>query len=266
VLRSLAPVYTEQGRYEDAIAAYRDYIEITGAQEAHLGLARVLLQAEQAAEALETLDALSPRSPRSEIFRAYALARLGRHAEARAAVDQAFAAQPEAVERLRRRAALVLDVAPLPDGEAELRGLLDAAPEDAALKSWLGYYLAVWGRPEQSDEAFELLKAAAEEAPEDPEILGNLGWGAHKLGRHAEAVEALEAALALDEGRHLERVRLGHALRAAGQPARALALLRQAVALRPGARWAKEARQAMHELEQELPGGAVQRLGPEEGS
>lgn len=264
VLRSLAPIYAEGGRYDDAIAAYEDYIELTGAQEAHLGLARTLLRAGRPAEALDKLEAVSAPSPGTEILLAYALGRVGRNDEARAAVDRAFAARPSAVQRLQRRAALVIDVAPIADGESELRALLAAAPEDPLLLSQLGYYLALWGRPEQSEEALELLQTAAEEAPDNAEILGSLGWGAHKLGRHTEAVEALEAALALDEARHLERARLGLALRAAGEPARAREELRRAYALRPGAQWAEEVRDALSELARELPAPVLPTAGEEQ--
>jgi tetratricopeptide (TPR) repeat protein len=249
VLRSLAPIYAENGRFDDAIAAYRDYIELTGADEARLGLARVFIAARRPAEALAELNALSGRSTSVETVRARALARLGRHAEARAVVDAAFAAPAATTARLYQRAALVVDVAPLADGETELRALAAAAPNDAALKSWLGYYLAVWGRPEQREESATLLRGAAAAEPRDAQIQANLGWGSYKLGRDQEAVTALEAALALDDERSLERLRLAVVLHRLGEHARALALARAALASRPAARWTAEGRALAAELE-----------------
>jgi tetratricopeptide (TPR) repeat protein len=263
VLRSLAPVYAESGRYEDAIAAYRDYIELTGANEARLSVAQVLLTAGRPGDAIEEIEQMSDSSPQVGILRAYALSRLGRHGDAREAVDLAFARRPRDPERLRQRAALVIDAAPLPDGEAELRALLAEAPGDATLQSQLGYYLAVWGQPEQAEEARELLQAAAEAAPEDVDVLANLGWGSYKLGLYTEAVAALEATLALDERRPLERVRLALALREVGELRRARALARSALALRPGAEWADEVRDVLLQFQDESVGSDRNRAGKE---
>jgi arylsulfatase A-like enzyme/Flp pilus assembly protein TadD len=254
VLRSLAPVYAQRGMIGEAVATYRRYIELTGAEEARLGLARVLLDAERPEEALTALDELASPSPQGQVLRAHALGRLGRHAEARQVVDRLFSGRPDAVSRLRQRAALVIDAAPISDGEAELRGLLGSAPDDAKLRSQLGYYLATWGRPEQAEEALGLLEGAAKVAPDDADLLANLGWGAYRLGRTPQAISALERALERDEGRHLERVRLALALRKSGEPERARGLLRSALHARPGAPWAGEAREALDTLEGELDG------------
>ncbi len=249
VLRTLAPIYAEQGRIDDAVAAYRDYIALTGASEAWLGLARVQLRAGRTHDTLAALEHVDPRALTTQTLRAHALARQGRHAEARAALDAAFAGRERSPAHLHQRAALVIDVAPLPDGEAELRGLLAAAPDDPMLRSWLGYYLAVWGRPEQREEAYDLLAAAARARPDDAELQANLGWGAAKVGRDAEATAALEAALALDGQRALERFRLAVVLGRTGQPERAATLARSALALRPGASWADNARSLLRQLE-----------------
>jgi arylsulfatase A-like enzyme/Flp pilus assembly protein TadD len=250
VLRSLADVYAVAGRFEDAIRTYRAYIELTGAQEAHLALARLYVQIERPGDALGELDALATRSPAGETLRAYALGHLGRQAEARAAIDAAFADVGTTRDRLRQRAALVLETAPLPDGEAELRRLLQQAPGDATLQSRLGYYLAVWGTRQTSAEATRFLSTAAGAAPDDAEVQGNLGWGLHQQGNDdGAAAAALERALELDPGRHLDRLRLALVLERQGEKPRARALLREALALWPGARWADRARAALARLD-----------------
>ena len=190
-------------------------------------------------------------SPATQLLRAHALARLGRHAEARAAVDAAFASRPDEVARLRTRAALVIDAAPVPDGEAELRGLLTVAPNDAVLGSRLGFYLALWGRPDQRDEAHERLGAGG------PLFARRRGhpvesrMGAARLGHDDEAVHALEAALHLDAQRSLERFRLAIVLHRTGESARAAELVRTALAEEPQASWAGPAHALQREIEHE---------------
>jgi len=251
VLRSLAPVYAARGRLDDAVAAYDEYIRLTGSEEASLGLGRTLLGAGNPQRALAVLDGAPQSSATAQLLRAHALARLGRHAEARSAVDAAFAGRPDEAARLRARAALVIDAAPVPDGETELRALLAVAPDDAVLGSRLGFYLALWGRPEQRDEAHALLAAAARSSPGDADIQSNLGWGAARLGHDDEAVRALEAALRLDAHRPLERFRLAVVLHRTGDSARAAELVRTALAEQPQASWAAPARALQREIDQE---------------
>jgi tetratricopeptide (TPR) repeat protein len=260
VLRTLAPVYDQAGRFDQAAAAYREYIEATGAHEASLGLARTLIRAGKPAEAIAVLESVSPRPIGLEVLRAQALARLGRVEDARAAIDSAFAAQQNSPAHLHAQAALVIDNAPLPDGEARLRAVLAAAPDDPTLKSWLGYYLSVWGTKEQGEEAFTLLRQAADAAADDADVQANLGWGAYRLGRNTEAREALEKVLALDDSRQLDVFRLAVVLREGGEQARALALATRAVRINPAAPWAGEARRVVKEMEEEGPGESSRRL------
>lgn len=251
VLRSLAEVYAVHGRFEEAVRTYRAYIDLTGSDEARLRLARLYLQNEHPAEAIGALDGLPVPSLAGESLRAFALGHLGRHAEARAVLDAAFQMEGTQRARLRQRAALVLEVAPLVDGEQELRQLLAAAPGDLTLQSRLGYYLAVWGRAEQGAEAMAVLAAAGAAAAEDAELQGNLGWGAHERGDDEQAAPALERALTLDPGRDLDRLRLALVLRRRGELPRARELLRTALVRWPGARWAERARQTLRELDED---------------
>jgi arylsulfatase A-like enzyme/Flp pilus assembly protein TadD len=249
VLRTLAPLYEVLGRYDAAEAAYREYIELTGAQEAHLALARVALSDGAPQRALDSLDAFSARGPAVEFLRSRALMRLGRVEEARAGVDAAFSIPGSGNARLHQRAALVVDVAPLEGGEEELRALLAEAPDDPLLESWLGYYLAVWGEPEQREEARGLLESAVAASAESPQIQSNLGWGAHLLGYPEIALAGLERALELDSGRLQDRARLGLVLAQAGDADGAEEALRTALRGHPGAAWADRARRTLESLE-----------------
>ena len=261
VLRTLAPLYEVLGRHDAAEAAYREYIELTGSREAHLALARVALSDGAPERALDSLDALPSRAPAVEFLRARALMRLDRVEEARAGVDAAFSAPGSGNPRLHHRAALAVDVAPLEGGEEELRALLAEAPEDPLLESWLGYYLAVWGRPEQGDEARALLESAAAASPESPQIQSNLGWGAHQLGRPETALAALERALEIDPGRFQDRARLGLLLAQAGDSDGAEEALRTALRGHPGAAWADRARRTLESLEGQGEGESEAGIG-----
>ena len=261
VLRTLAPLYEAQGKYDAAEATYREYIELTGSQEAYFAMARVALSDGAPQRVLAALDSLGMRTPAVEFLRARALMRLGRVDEARACVDAAFSIPGSENARLHQRAALVVDVAPLDGGEAELRALLAEAPEDPLLQSWLGYYLAVWGRPEQGDEARALLESAAAASPESPQIQSNLGWGAHQLGRPETALAALERALEIDPGRFQDRARLGLLLAQAGDSDGAEEALRTALRGHPGAAWADRARRTLESLEGQGEGESEAGIG-----
>ncbi|MGH7804087.1 MAG: sulfatase-like hydrolase/transferase, partial [Candidatus Binatia bacterium] len=253
VLRTLAPVYGARGRYDDAVRAYREYIDLTGAQEARVGLARVLLTADRATEALAALDEVAEaRAATLVTLRAYTLSRLGRREEAHKLVDEEYASPREAPGRTRLHAALVIDAAPVPDGEQRLRALVAERPRDAVLRSKLGYYLAVWGGKERAEEGVELLRAAVKERPRDADLFANLGWGAYHAGRYEEAIENLEGALLLDDNRSLERLRLASALKGAGKIQQAAISARDALRRQPGAAWAGDARALLAELEREL--------------
>ena len=254
VLRTLAPMYAEAGRLEDSIQTFREYIDLAQTEESRLGLARVLIAADRSAEALALLDALEQRDAASVVtLRAVALADLGRRDEARALIDEKLTG----TERQRLRAVVVIEGAPLEGGEAELRALATEAPEDPRLKSWLGYYIAVWGRPDQAEEALALLRAAARAHPHDAEFHANLGWAAYRLGRNDEAIAELAIALRIDGTRQRERFRLAFALARHGDRERAIGFLKEAIAARPGAAWAKdEAPRMIALLEQSASRGA----------
>ena len=257
VLRNLAPIYRTVGRLEEAMAAYREVLGSTGSTMARNELARTLLMAQRPEDALEVLADSPELSAQARWLRAQGLTRLGRHAEAGAEIDRA--APRRRRKALHLRAALVLDAAPLPDGEQQLRRYLEEAPDDPLLKSTLGFYLAVEGSPEHRAEARDLLEAAGAAAPENAEVLSYVGWAFKRLGLTQQAIEVLEKTVALDGERHLDRVRLAYALRDAGERQRARALLRESLMAHPGAGWATRAREVERELTREI--GSVRGAG-----
>jgi arylsulfatase A-like enzyme len=246
-LRTLAPIYEQVGRADDGVAALRIYLELTDSPEARFSLAKMLLAADRAEETLQELDRTELDSPVVGRLRAHALATLGRHAEARTALDDEFAASDR--ERLRQRARLVVEARVAPDAESELRGLLAQAPDDLVIRSTLALRLAVVGGGENANEVLDLLDSLEEDAPESPDVLANMGWAYHRIDQFAQAAASLEAALEIAPSRLLDRVRLGVTLAELGEPDRAIEELNSALLIQPGAPWAGEARAQVLKLE-----------------
>ncbi|MDH3687689.1 MAG: sulfatase-like hydrolase/transferase [Myxococcales bacterium] len=261
VLRTLAPLYRERGRFGEAAQAYIEYERLTGASEARWGLAETYL-AEGRPDRVLGLFPTAAGEDRAVALRARALSALGRHADADRELDDHFGTR---LDGLRLRALLVLDTAPRAGDEEALRLLLRGAPNDPELLAMLGYWLAVWGDEGRTVEATRILRAARSEAVRSDSVgsdstgsaavLSHVGWGLHKLGLSAEALAALEQAVAADPGRHLDRVRLGILLSEARQPSRARALLEESVIARPAAAWAPAARRALAALDAERERG-----------
>ena len=251
-LRALAPIYAQTGRFEESEASYRRYLELTGAEEARLGLARTLLRSKRPQSALSELERLERPSTRSETLRAYALVDLNRRAEARAVVQRAMPDPHQEELRLRTEARLWLRGDAPEEAEARLRELLSRRPGDPELRSRLGTFLLRSGSPAQFDEGLALLRAAAEAAPTSAELQSLLAWGLSELGREAEALTTYESVLELDPTRQGDRARLAGLLARRGQSAEALELLQRALTVQPAARWSDEARALEARLSQAL--------------
>jgi len=246
-LRKLAPIYQRLGRHDEAVEAFRRYLELNGSDEARFSLASALIAAGRIEEGLNELDASDLDSPGVARLRAHALAELGRHVEARAALDTGFAKTER--ERLRERARLVLSARLPPDAESELRALLEQAPEDPVLRSSLGFRLAVAGDAGRSAETLALLQALSDEKSTSPEVLANLGWAWYRMGRYLDASKSLAAALEIEPSRLFDRVRLGLVLGELGDTQRAIEEVRTALGYEPGAPWADEAREHLRRFE-----------------
>jgi tetratricopeptide (TPR) repeat protein len=240
-LRTLAPIYTQLGRHEDAVRAYRDAFASSGARVALEQMVGALILAERPEAALAALDTEHAHWPGAELLRAAALARLGRLAEANAAVDAALPDPAQRSERLRERARIAVEGASPTDSLHALRALLAQAPGDPVVRSRLGYHLALHPDGSKREEALAHLREAARNAPDDLLVQANLGWGAFRLGRRDEGIAALEAVLAVDPSRATERARLGFALLTVGRTREGRDALGRALAIEPGAKWAPRA-------------------------
>ena len=84
-------------------------------------------------------------------------------------------------------------------------------------------------RGEELDFALELAKDA-QRIDSSPEVFDTLGWVHYQRGEYADAITALEAALAGKSNSPSVRYRLGRALQQAGNPERAREMLQSAIA------------------------------------
>jgi tetratricopeptide (TPR) repeat protein len=170
---------------------------------------------------------------------AQALRQLGRAGEAKREFALALELNPRAAAAWLALA----EMAHLAGDDAEERRLLvaaaDAGTASAALLARLGQVETVAGDPAAGDERF---RAATELAPEWAGLW--LLWGqlAESRGATADAVERYRGAVAAAPDDPAALLRLGRALRAAGDPAAARPLLERAADLAGASAVGREAR------------------------
>lgn len=96
-LSALGLEHERAGRYEAALAAFRESTAISSTYCDHYNAGNMLLQLGRAAEALDEFDrslACDEHQGEAHCNRGIALARLGRHDQARSAFERALAVQP----------------------------------------------------------------------------------------------------------------------------------------------------------------------------
>jgi tetratricopeptide (TPR) repeat protein len=193
----------------------------------------------------------------SALVAAFALADLGRLAEARARLAP-FGAGPDAADRdAADRDAAQLARARLADRAGEraaalaiLEPLIRARPDLVGALNLAGYLLADAGQ--RLDDAERYLRHARELAPGDPAILDSWGWLLLRRGRARDAVRALDRAARFAPLEPEILVHLAAAWAADGAPRTAAGVLDRAAALAPG----RAVRHRIAALRQTLPAPA----------
>jgi tetratricopeptide (TPR) repeat protein len=139
------------------------------------------------------------------LLRASALEDAGRWPEAKAALQQALALQPDQPLLLNFMGYAQLEHHEnLDSAEAMIRKASALAPDDGSITDSLGWALFKRGKV---DEAIATLQRAAEKDPEQPEIQEHLGDALYRSGRHYEARYAWSAALVTAEDEIAARVK-----------------------------------------------------------
>ena len=157
--------------------------------------------------------------------------RLERFAQALPLIERALAASPESSD-LRFRKATALERSGRFDESAGLfETLIASDPEHAPALNYLGY---MWiDRGAEIEQGLALVRRALQIDANNGAYVDSLGWGLYRLGRFAEACEALERAVRLLPNDSTVLEHLGDALLALGARERARDAYRRALALAP---------------------------------
>lgn len=84
----------------------------------------------------------------------------------------------------------------MPSTEADLRAALEQAPDQPIILNYLGYLLI--DRNEKLDEGLDMIERAIAATPDNGAVVDSLGWAYFRLGRYADAVVQLERAVLLE--------------------------------------------------------------------
>ncbi|MGR3542138.1 MAG: tetratricopeptide repeat protein [Hasllibacter sp.] len=112
---------------------------------------------------------------------------------------------------------------------ADLEAALEQRPGNADILNYLGYSMVEAG--EDLESALALIRRALEADPENGFIADSLGWALFKMGRSAEAVGAMEHAVALEPTDATINDHLGDVLWAVGRQREARFQWRRAISL-----------------------------------
>ena len=115
--------------------------------------------------------------------------------------------------------------------ERDLRAILAVEPDDAQALNALGYTLA--DHTDRYEEAYELVRRALEQRPDEPPILDSMGWVLYRLGRYDEAEPYLRRAYELMPDPEIAS-NLANLLWALGKQEEALGLVESELTRHPG--------------------------------
>jgi tetratricopeptide (TPR) repeat protein len=217
-------------------AAARRALGVAETSEHFVGARRIAAAAWLAAgEPQRALEALAPARARKPddielaTSAAFALADLGKLADARALLVP-LGDGPEATFARARLADHAGDVT---TALATIQPLADAKPDLVPAQNLAGYLLADAGH--QLVPAERYLRRARALAPGDPAVLDSWGWLLYRKGLHREAVRVLDRAARYAPREPEILVHLAAAWIADGAPRTGLAILDRAAALHPAA-------------------------------
>ncbi len=158
----------------------------------------VIISHRQGAEqALEYLHQVEPQSADQELRLRLAegeiLRDAERYKEAMAVYDAALQEFPDNVELLYARAMTAENMNRIDLLERDLHAILKQDPDNVQALNALGYTLA--DRTKRYKEAYDYVKRAYKQRPDDPAIIDSMGWALYHLGRLPEAEKYLREAL-----------------------------------------------------------------------
>lgn len=107
-------------------------------------------------------------------------------------LSDALSAKPESPNLLYARAMLYGQEDQLTAAEADLKQVIQMAPDNAAALNALGYTLA--DRTNRIEEAYDYIKRAYEISPNDPAVIDSMGWVQYRRGNYEQALVLLKQA------------------------------------------------------------------------
>ena len=215
-----AGLLAQLGRDAAALTQYRALLAAgeTGRRALTTG-AVLAIEAEDWQLAGELLDRLRTAHPdlgvRAYLLEADMLRSQQRYTRSIALFDTALETYPGNVDLRYGRALSRILAGRTKGGVAELRGLVDAQPDNPRYLNALGYTLV--DETAQIEEGAALIRRAHELAPDDPAVIDSMGWAAYRLGRMEEALEYLREAHARSDGDAEIAAHLGEVLWVLGQ-------------------------------------------------
>lgn len=231
----LGQIDEDEKHYDAALDHFRQVIAGDQYLSARLRMAILLTQLGRVDEALTQLKATQAKTKeerlRLDTVHANILREAKRYDEALTLFEKLVAQHPDDVELLYDSALLAERLGKIALFETRLRHLLKLKPDDTHSLNALGYSLA--DRNVQLDEAYALIKKAADLKPNDPFIMDSLGWVLYRQGKLQEGLNWLEAAHKIRPDPEIA-AHLGEVLWKVGRREEALQVWRDASAKHPG--------------------------------
>ncbi len=226
----LAQIEEQTGNDDVAIGLFRT---VSGSElkiDAVMRTAQILARTGRLAEGREALQQARIANPGRAadlyIAETQIVQKYGDRDEALALYDDALAAFPENHDLLYNRALFVVELGDFARMERDLRRILEEDPDHVDALNALGYTLA--DRNERLDEAYALVARALKLRPDSPAVLDSMGWVLFRQGDLSGATNYLRRALTLSQDDEIA-AHLGEVLWASGQRADAQAVWKEAL-------------------------------------
>ncbi|WP_049722345.1 tetratricopeptide repeat protein [Gilvimarinus polysaccharolyticus] len=230
----LATLAEQNDAPEEAIAHYR---LVRSGEDFNRATTRVLtlyLQLDQPENAAEFYQQLRHDLPEQHdhlaLLYSQSLLMTGDELQAVTVLNDALNEAPNNSRLLYARSMLHERLDRIDLAEADLRNILEYAPNDAAALNALGYILA--DRTDRYSEAYDFIKRALEQQPNDPATLDSMGWVQYRLGNLEQAQQNLEQAMQLYPDDEIA-AHLGEVLWVSGQHKAALNVWRSGLEIEP---------------------------------
>ncbi len=224
----------QQGRIEEGIARYREFVRTDPADSAgYQKLGTALMQAGRFDEAEPALRRAIERQPNSpDVYNSLgaALMQAGRTEDAVASFHRAIELQPNAPLPHANLGLALMRTGRSQEAVVSLRRAVELQPDRSEAYNNLGQALM---ETERFEEAVAWLQRAVQLQPNSPEAHRNLALALMRAGRVGAAVAPLQRAVELQPNTAEAHDDLGEVLILAGQFKDAVASLQRAVELKP---------------------------------